>query len=90
MVADEGSLAAYFWSFEPKPDEHGAPQTASISETSKRLSKDLKKRGWKFVGPTTCFSFMQAMGMINDHATGCVHREIADQKRAAFTPPPQG
>jgi len=90
MVANEGSLAAYFWSFEPKPDEHGAPQTASISETSKRLSKDLKKRGWKFVGPTTCFAFMQAMGMINDHATGCVHREIADQKRAAFTPPSQG
>lgn len=87
MVDREGSLATYFWSFEPGIGEHGAPQSASVSETSKRMSKDLKKRGWKFVGPTTCFAFMQAMGLINDHAEGCTQRHIATQKRTEFMPP---
>jgi DNA-3-methyladenine glycosylase I len=82
-----GTLARYFWSFEPdNPDEH-EPQTRSTSAESIKLSKDLKKRGWKFVGPTTVFAFMQAMGLINDHEIGCVVREKAEQARRAFRRP---
>jgi DNA-3-methyladenine glycosylase I len=87
LVRQEGSLAAYFWSFEPPANELAEPQTASISKASVALSKDLKKRGWKFVGPTTVYAFMQAMGLINDHAEGCAVRAAAAQARAAFEPP---
>ncbi|OYQ33415.1 DNA-3-methyladenine glycosylase I [Niveispirillum lacus] len=87
LIAAEGSLAAYFWRHEPPPDEHGPPQSASTSATSVRLSKDLLKRGWKFVGPTTLFAFMQAMGLINDHAQGCVIRAEAAKARAGFRVP---
>ncbi len=85
LVAREGSLAAYVWRFEPtSPPE---PQTASTSAESVAMSKDLKKRGWMFVGPTTVFSFMQAMGLINDHAIGCISREKAEQMRRDFVKP---
>ncbi len=85
LVAKEGSLAAYVWRYEPtSPPE---PQTASTSAESVAMSKDLKKRGWKFVGPTTVFAFMQAMGLINDHAIGCVSREKAAQMRRDFVKP---
>jgi len=87
MVAREGSLAAFFWRYEPDPASLGAPQTASTSPDSVRLSKDLKKLGWKFVGPTTVFAFMQAMGLINDHAEGCVIREEVARARAGFKRP---
>ena len=87
MVADEGSLAAYFWRFEPKQDEVDPPQSMSTSPTSVALSKDLKKRGWKFVGPTTVFAFMQAMGLINDHAQGCFLRQQIDDMRASLVRP---
>jgi DNA-3-methyladenine glycosylase I len=87
MVKDEGSLAAYFWHHEPDARTLGAPQTASTSAVSVALSKDLKKRGWKFVGPTTVFAFMQAMGLINDHAEGCVVRAKVDRARKAFKRP---
>ena len=87
MVAKEGSLAAYFWGFEPDPDEVDPPQSMSTSPMSVALSKDLKKRGWKFVGPTTVFAFMQAMGLINDHAQGCFLREKVDDMRATMTRP---
>ncbi|UWQ38493.1 DNA-3-methyladenine glycosylase I [Leisingera aquaemixtae] len=87
LVAEAGSLAAFFWSYEPKPDNLPEPQTASTSPDSVALSKALKKRGWKFVGPTTVFAFMQAMGLINDHARGCICRQKADAARAAFTVP---
>ena len=87
LVKREGSLAAYVWRFEPTADELAAPQTASTSAASIALSKDLKKRGWSFVGPTTVYAFMQAMGLINDHAEGCVVRERAAAARAAFTSP---
>ncbi len=87
MVADEGSLAAFFWRYEPAPEDLGAPQSASTSPASVALSKALKKRGWKFVGPTTVFAFMQAMGLINDHATGCACRDKAGQAREAFVKP---
>lgn len=85
MVAAEGSLAAFFWQFEPKTPP--APQSATTIPESVALAKELKKRGWKFVGPTTAFAFMQAMGLVNDHAEGCVMRAKAATARQAFTPP---
>jgi DNA-3-methyladenine glycosylase I len=87
MVEQEGSLAAYFWRHEPDAGELGVPQTASTSATSVAVSKDLKKRGWKFVGPTTVFAFMQAMGLINDHSEGCVTRAKVDLARKRFKRP---
>jgi len=87
MVAQEGSLAAYFWCHEPAAATLAEPQTASTTAASVALSKDLKKRGWKFVGPTTVFAFMQAMGLVNDHASGCVTRAEAARARQAFRPP---
>jgi DNA-3-methyladenine glycosylase I len=87
LVRQEGSLAAWLWSFEPPAEELAEPQTASISKASVGLSKDLKRRGWKFVGPTTVYAFMQAMGLINDHAEGCAVRAAAARARAAFAPP---
>lgn len=86
MAESEGSLAAYLWRFEPEGD--GAPpQSRTTSPASVALSKDLRKRGWKFVGPTTVFAFMQAMGLINDHAEGCVMRAEAEKARAGFKRP---
>ncbi len=87
LVAQEGSLAAYFWRHEPDASGLAAPQTISQSAASTALSKDLKKRGWKFVGPTTVYSFMQAMGLVNDHLDGCIMREPVEQARAAFVHP---
>ena len=86
-VERHGSLAAFVWQYEPDPAEVPEPQTMSTSPTSIRMSKDLKRLGWKFVGPTTVFAFMQAMGLINDHAEGCAMREKADAARADFKPP---
>ena len=87
MIEQEGSLAAYFWSREPDPEEVKRPQSMSTSPTSVAISKDLKKRGWKFVGPTTVFAFMQAMGLVNDHAEGCVIREKVAKARKTFKRP---
>lgn len=85
LVREAGSLAAYVWSFEPKGDD--IPYLASTSPASVAMSKDLKKRGWAFVGPTTVHAFMQAMGLINDHAQGCVTRAKAQRAREAFRRP---
>ena len=85
MVEAEGSLAAYFWRFEPEAPP--APQSVTTIPKAIALAKDLKKRGWKFFGPTTAFAFMQAMGLVNDHAIGCSQREKAAALRAKFTPP---
>ena len=87
LVAKEGSLAAYFWQFEPDPTTLPAPQTQSKNEISEFISKELKKLGWKFVGPTTIYSFMQAMGLLNDHVEGCVTRESVDIARNSFKRP---
>ncbi len=81
MVAEEGSLAAWFWSYEPDASQLASPQTASTSDVSVAISKDLKKRGWKFVGPTTVYAFMQAMGLINDHVEACTIRAEVEQAR---------
>jgi DNA-3-methyladenine glycosylase I len=85
MVEGEGSLAAYFWRHAPAPVQGTGP----VSETteSRALSKELKRRGWKFVGPTTVYSFMQAMGLVNDHAQGCAVRDEVEQARQAFRRP---
>jgi DNA-3-methyladenine glycosylase I len=90
LVEREGSLASFFWRYEPKPENLAQPQTASTSPASEALSRDLKKLGWKFVGPTTVYAFMQAMGLINDHAEGCVTREKAQQARKRLAKGPTG
>lgn len=87
LAAREGSLAAYLWRYEPDETMLAKPQTVSTSSESLALSKDLKKRGWKFVGPTTVYAFMQAMGLVNDHAEGCVIRSDVEQARRRFKRP---
>ena len=87
LQAECGSLAAYFWRYEVDPAQAAPPQTVSTSPEAVRLAKDLKKRGWKFVGPTTVYAFMQAMGLVNDHVPGCIVAGRVDQARAAFRVP---
>lgn len=87
LIAQEGSLAAFFWRHEPDEAALAAPQTASTSATSVALSKALKKMGWKFVGPTTLYAFMQAMGLINDHVGDCVVRPQVERARRSFVRP---
>ena len=93
LAAEFGSLAAYFWRFEPGPADR--PSRVDLdhlranpsTEVSKRISKDLKKRGWSFVGPTTVYAFMQAMGLVDDHIEGCVCRAEIEKERDAFVRP---
>ena len=87
LVEQEGSLAAYVWRYEPAVEDLAEPQTASTSAASIALSKDLRKRGWKFVGPTTVYAFMQAMGLINDYAEGCAVRAVVERARETFRRP---
>jgi DNA-3-methyladenine glycosylase I len=80
-----GTLSNYVWRFEPAPGSrpkritHSALKAMSTSPESVALSKDLKQRGWSFVGPTTVYAFMQAMGLVNDHLDGCHVRALAAQ-----------
>ncbi len=83
LVRTEGSLAAFVWRYEPARRDLPPPQTVSVSPQSIALSKELKRRGWKFVGPTTVYAFMQAMGLINDHVEGCVIRPVAERARSS-------
>lgn len=93
LKSEFGSLAHYFWSFEPPASERPLTMDYATlvanptSPTSVRLSKDLKKRGWTFVGPTTVYAFMQAMGLVNDHIEGCVCRSEVEALRAGFVRP---
>lgn len=104
LRAEAGSLAAYFWSWEPHGTS-GAVTTGAVTgtgdseatpdfpvpattPTSTALSKDLKKRGWSFVGPTTAYAFMQAMGLVNDHVDGCAWRDICESARSQIERPP--
>jgi len=87
LVKREGSLAAYIWRYEPDLKHLAEPQTASTSAASLALSKALKKQGWQFVGPTTVYAFMQAMGLINDHVADCVIRSTVEQARMRFGRP---
>jgi DNA-3-methyladenine glycosylase I len=93
LAAEFGSLAAYFWRWEPAGSTRPRRITREVlagmatSAESAALSKDLKQRGWSFVGPTTIYAFMQAMGLVNDHLHACgVHGDAA-RARAAFVPP---
>lgn len=93
-MADEfGSLGTYFWQHEPdsanrpKKLDHKTLKTLGKTPESIVLSKDLKKRGWSFVGPTTAYAFMQAMGMVNDHIEGCFAREATEKARTKFKRP---
>jgi DNA-3-methyladenine glycosylase I len=93
LVEAEGSLAAFLWRFEPdagsRPNRLTWDALLEMPETpeSHALAKELKHRGWRFVGPTTVYAFMQAMGLVNDHLHGCDAREPVERARAAFTPP---
>ena len=89
MVLAEGSLAAFFWSYKPQASEATSVADPLPSQTaqSQALSKELKKRGWKFVGPTTVYAFMQAMGQVNDHAADCVTRAAVDKAHKVFKLP---
>ncbi len=75
---EAGSLAGYIWRYERHP--RLGPSTVSTTPESIALSKDLKKRGWAFVGPTTVYAFMQAMGMVNDHAETCFIRPLVEAR----------
>ena len=93
LEREAGSLAAYFWRFEP--DAASRPKALDLATLrgmattleSVALSKDLKKRGWTFVGPTTVYAFMQAMGLVNDHLDGCHCRKLVEAERKAFSRP---
>lgn len=93
VIEEFGSFAAYVWQFEqsmqtrPKNCDYKTLSKITMSEESTALSKDLKKRGWSFVGPTTCYAFMQSMGMVNDHIEGCICRDKTQCARAQFVRP---
>jgi len=89
LVGSEGSLAAFVWQFEPAPREGDLRRDAieAHTEDSRALARELKRRGWKFVGPTTVYAFMQAMGLVNDHLAGCATRAEVERARAEFTRP---
>ena len=93
LVETEDSLAAYVWRFEPDPSTRPDPVTwtalRELAQTpeSRSLAKDLKRRGWTFVGPTTVYAFMQAMGLVNDHLDGCAARPRGEDARAGISGP---
>ena len=87
LVKREGSLATFIWRYEPDPRKLAEPQTVSTSAEAIALSKDLKKHGWKFIGPTTVYAFMQAMGLINDHVADCVTKGNVEDARKRFNRP---
>ena len=91
LAAECGSLASYVWRFEPidrpvKLDPAALLELAQTTE-SRALARDLKRRGWRFVGPTTVYAFMQAMGVVNDHLEGCDAREVVEEARRQFARP---
>ncbi|SRR5581483_9042966 len=89
LVSETGSLAAFVWQFEP-PSRAGGLRREAIeahTEESRALAKELKRRGWRFVGPTTVYAFMQAMGLVNDHLEGCAARAEVERARAKFKRP---
>jgi DNA-3-methyladenine glycosylase I len=93
LVDEAGSLAAYLWSFEPEPGsrptllDHASLLTMATTPESIALSKDLRRRGWAFVGPTTVYAAMEAMGIVNDHLEGCFARPLVEAERGTFERP---
>ena len=92
-IGTHGSLAAFFWSFEPAPAhrpaviDHEAVRSMAKTAESAAMSKALRKLGWRFVGPTTCYALMQASGIVNDHLEGCHRRPAIEAARAALVRP---
>ena len=93
LAKAEGTLASYVWRFEPaastrpKRLDWATLTTMATTAESIALSKDLKKRGWTFVGPTTVYAFMQSAGLVNDHLEGCFCRTQVERERRAFRRP---
>lgn len=93
LAGQTGSLASYFWSWEPSSQsrpsclDHATLLSLTKTPESTAMSKDLKRRGWTFVGPTTAYAFMQAMGLVNDHLSGCFSRSQIEAMRATFQRP---
>jgi DNA-3-methyladenine glycosylase I len=90
LIDERGSLAAYFWSWEPaevEGERSADVPVPSTTPTSVAIAKDLKKRGWSFVGPTTVYAFMQAMGLVNDHLPGCDAGRECDRARTELIRP---
>jgi DNA-3-methyladenine glycosylase I len=91
LVEQEGSIARYVWRFEPEPRarllDRDALRALGQTAESKSLARDLKRRGWRFVGPTTAYAFMQAMGLVNDHVVGCEAGAEAQRARDGFRGP---
>jgi DNA-3-methyladenine glycosylase I len=89
VQADEGSLAALIWRYEPAPDppSHELADLPAFRPEAKELSKELRGRGFRFVGPTTVYAAMQALGVVNDHVEGCYRRPAVEEERAALRRP---
>jgi DNA-3-methyladenine glycosylase I len=93
LVEAEGSLAAFVWRYEPSRAERPREMTRDAlleltqTDASRALAKELKRRGWSFVGPTTVYAFMQAMGLVNDHLEGCHARPRVEAARSALVRP---
>ena len=90
LIEEQGSLANYFWAWEPQEiegDRTGEFPVPATTTTSTAIAKDLKKRGWSFVGPTTVYAFMQAMGLVNDHQPGCAAGVECEAARSALVRP---
>ena len=93
IIDEYGSLAAYLWQWEPTPESRPRQLTKTAlmrlgtTPGSTALSKDLKRRGWTFVGPTTMYAFMQAVGLVNDHIDRCASRSVVEAVRARFKRP---
>jgi DNA-3-methyladenine glycosylase I len=93
LIDAEGSLAAFVWRFEPAPADRPARMTHEAllglaqTDASRALAKELKRRGWTFVGPTTVYAFMQAMGLVDDHLEGCDARSRVEAARSSLTRP---
>jgi DNA-3-methyladenine glycosylase I len=93
LIKEFGTLAAYFWRYEPRPSarpkklDWGALTKMPTSAEAEAISKDLRRRGWAFVGPTTVYSFMEAVGLVNDHLSACDVTTEVEKERAAFRRP---
>lgn len=93
LAAEAGSLAAFLWSYEPDPAtrppvlDQATLLTMGISAESKAMSRDLRRRGWAFVGPTTAYAAMEAVGIVNDHLDGCWVRPVVEEQRRSFRRP---
>ena len=93
LVEEQGSLAAFIWRYQPDPRSRPRKMTPAAltklatSPESEALARDLKRRGWTFVGPTTVYAFMQAMGLVDDHLDGCFARRQVEAARRRFKPP---